>query len=209
MKLRRHILTLAVLVAATPAAAQGLQGFEPAPSQGFGPAPGQLGGFTSPPGPGGGFSPPPGQGFNSATAAPQAEQGEPPCFKEFSALRAETEKRGKAIQAAGKRKAPPQEACKLFNSLLSAETKFINFIDKNQKWCGIPPQVPKQIKEGHAKIQQIRDRLCQLAAAGPAHRAGPSLSDALGTTRLPDSSNIKTGKGGGTFDTLTGSPLAK
>jgi hypothetical protein len=203
---RRHILTLAVLLAAAPAAAQTIQGFEPTPSQGFGPAPGQLGGFTSPPGPDGGFSPPPGQGFSSPAAAPQQE---PPCIKEFMVLRAETEKRGKAIQAAGKRKVPPQEACRLFNSLMTAEVKFIKFIDKNEKSCGIPPQVPAQIKEGHAKVQQIRDRVCQIAAAGPARPAGPSLSDALGTTRLPDSSNIKAGKGGGTFDTLTGSPLQR
>jgi hypothetical protein len=195
---RRHILTLAVLLAATPAAAQGIQGFEPAPSQGFGPAPSQ--GFTSPP---------PQGGFSSPTAAAPQQHEEPPCFKEFSALRGETEKRGKAIQEAGKHKVPPKEACRLFNSLMAAETKFIKFIDQNEKWCGIPPQVPKQIKEGHAKIKQIRDRVCQLAAAGPARPAGPSLSDALGTSRLPDSSNIKTGKGGGTFDTLTGSPLAR
>jgi hypothetical protein len=201
MKLRRrHILTLFVLLAATPAAAQGLQGFEPVPSQGFSPAPGQLGGFTSPPGPGGGFSSPGG--------APQQAQ-EPPCLKEFSALRAETEKRGKAIQDAGKHKVPPKEACRLFNSLVAAEVKFIKFIDKNEKWCGIPPQVPKQVKEGHAKIEQIRDRVCKMAAAGPARPAGPSLSEALGTTRLPDSSNIRTGKGGGTFDTLTGNALQK
>lgn len=197
---RRHILTLAVLLTATPAAAQGIQGFEPAPSQGFEPAPGQLGGFTSPPGPGGGFSSPGG--------APQQAQ-EPPCFKEFSALRGETEKRGKAIQEAGKRKVAPEVACKLFNSLMAAEAKFISYIDKNATLCGIPPQVPKQIKEGHEKIKQIRDRVCQMAAAGPARPAGPSLSDALGTSRLPDSSNIKTGKGGGTFDTLTGSPLQR
>jgi hypothetical protein len=208
MKLRRrHILTLAVLLAATPAAAQSIQTVQPAPSQGFGATPGgQLGGFTSPPGPGGGFTSPSGGGFSSPAAAPP---GEPPCFKEFSALRGETEKRGKAIQAAGKHKVPPQEACRLFNSLVSAEVKFIKFIDKNLQTCGIPPQVPKQIKEGHEKVVQIRDRVCQMAAAGPARPAAPSLSDALGTSRLPDSSNIKTGKGGGTFDTLTGSPLAR
>jgi hypothetical protein len=194
---RRHILTLAVLLAATPAAAQTIQGFEPAPSQGFGPAPSQ------------GFSPPPGQGFSSPAPQQAQQSQEPPCFKEFSALRMETEKRGKAIQEASKHKVAPQEACRLFNSLVAAEVKFIKYIDKNEKWCGIPPQVPKQIKEGHAKVQQIRDRVCQVAAAGPPRPAGPSLSDALGTTRLPDSSNIRAGKGGGTFDTLTGSPLQR
>jgi hypothetical protein len=41
-------------------------------------------------------------------------------------------------------------------------------------------------------------------AAQPQRPAGPSLSDALGGP-IPDSSNIKTGRG--TFDTLTGTPL--
>jgi hypothetical protein len=191
MKLRRrHLPILAVLLLAAPAAAQTT--FQPVPSQGFGPPPAQ-GGFSTP------AATPPQQ--------PQQQQ-EPPCFKEFAALRAETEKRGKAIQAAGKRKATPQEACKLFNALMAAEVKFINFVDKNATWCGIPPQVPTQIKEGHAKVKEVRDRICK-AAAQPARPAGPTLSDALGTTRLPDSSNIKTGKGGGTFDTLTGSPLGQ
>jgi hypothetical protein len=68
--------------------------------------------------------------------------------------------------------------------------------------------VATQLKQGHAKVKEVRDRVCQ-AAAQPARPAGPSLSDALGTSRAPDSSNIRTGKGGGTFDTLTGSPLSK
>jgi hypothetical protein len=175
----RPFLMMAMLLAAGPAAAQG---FTPAPSQGFGtPAPSQ--GFGAPP---------------QAAAPPQ----EPPCLKEFSALRGEAEKRGKAIQAASQRKASAQEACKLFNSLMAAEVKLIKFSEENAKWCGIPPNVPAQLKENHQKVKGVRDKICQ-AAAQPARPAGPTLSDALGTSRLPDSSNIKTGRGGGTFDTLT------
>jgi hypothetical protein len=50
----------------------------------------------------------------------------------------------------------------------------------------------------------VRTRVCEAAARGPAP-SGPSLSEALGTSRLTDPSNIK--RGGGTFDTLSGSPL--
>ena len=155
-----------------------------------------------------GFQPVPSQGFGAPPAAAPQQQ-EPPCFKEFSALRSETEKRGKAIQAAGQKKVTPDVACKLFNSLMAAEVKLIKFTEENSKWCGIPPQVATQLKEGHGKVKQIRDRVCQAAAQGPARPAGPTLSDALGTSRLPDSSNIRTGKGGGTFDTLTGSPIGQ
>jgi hypothetical protein len=162
--------------------------------------------LASAPAAGQGFQPVPSQGFTPPPA--QAHQQEPPCIKDFSKLRAETEKRGKAVQEAGKRKVSPQEACRLFNALMAAEAKLIKYTEDNAKWCGIPPQVPKQLQEGHARVKQVRDRVCNLAAR-PARPAGPSLSDALGTSRTPDSSNIRTGKGGGTFDTLTGSPLAK
>jgi hypothetical protein len=194
MLLRPLILT-AVLLAVGPAIGSAMgpvwaQGFTPAPSQGFGPPPG--GAAAARPNP---FDNPP-------------QQQEPPCFKEFSALRTETENRGKAIQAAGKKKVSPDVACKLFNSLLAAEVKMIKFTEENSKTCGIPPQVTTTLKEGHGKVKEVRDRVCQAAAAGP-RPSGPTLSDALGTSRLPDSSNIRPGKGGGTFDTLTGSPIGQ
>ena len=198
MHLRPFIL-MTCLLAAGPAMGPALgpalaQGFTPAPSQGFG-APPVSGGFGAPPA----TQPRAPNPFDN----PPQQQQEPPCFKEFSALRGEAEKRGKAIQAASQRKAQPPEACKLFNLLVTAETKLIKYAEDKSASCGIPPQVASQLKENHGKIVGIRNRICQVAAQGPARPAGPSLSDALGTTRLPDSSNIKTGKGGGTFDTLT------
>ena len=65
----------------------------------------------------------------------------------------------------------------------------------------------KVMKGNHSKSTAMSNRVCN-AAAGPGAPPPPSLSDALGTSRIPDSSNIKTGKGG-TFDTLSGSPLAR
>jgi hypothetical protein len=60
------------------------------------------------------------------------------------------------------------------------------------------------IQQQHVKTLEIRGKVCQAAAAGPPRPAGPSLSDAL-SAPITDSKNIKSG--GGTFDTLTGSPL--
>jgi hypothetical protein len=54
-------------------------------------------------------------------------------------------------------------------------------------------------------MSEVRTRVWQVAAA-PVQQQGPSLSDAL-TGPVPDSNNIKTGRG--TFDTLTGTPLGK
>jgi hypothetical protein len=66
----------------------------------------------------------------------------------------------------------------------------------------VPADAIKHVRGQHAKSTQIRKQVC---SAGPA-AAGPSLSDALGGPILPDE---KPKPGRGTFDTLTGSPLAR
>lgn len=141
------------------------------------------------------------QGF----AQPQQQQ-QPPCLNDFVKLRTDTETKAKALKAAGDHHAPPQEACKLFNVFLAAETKMIKYVEENGTWCGIPPQVLQQMKSGHSKASAVRTRVCEAAARGPVLRA-PTLSDALGTTLTPNANNVKTGRG--TYDTLTGSPLAR
>ena len=127
----------------------------------------------------------------------------PPCVQEFSKLRDEAQKRASAIRAASEHKATPQEACGLFNAFSAAEGKMIKYATDNAVSCGIPPDVLTTMKKGHAKTSEIRTKVCQVAAA-PQRPAGPSLSDAL-SAPITDSNNIKTG--GGTFDTLTGTPL--
>jgi hypothetical protein len=140
------------------------------------------------------------------SVAPAAAQGPPldqapPCVKEFIRLRTDVEEKGKAIKAV-EGKVNAQGACKLFNSYIASEKKLLDYAVANNVWCGIPPEAIASMKKAHARAGDIRTRVCQAAAAGPARPAGPSLSDALGGP-VPDSSNIKTGHG--TFDTLTGS----
>jgi hypothetical protein len=141
------------------------------------------------------------------SAKPQQEQM-PPCLAEFVKLRAEVEKRGGMIKAAGERKEKPspKEACGLFNAFTAAEAKMIKYAVGPGTACGIPAQVVDNMKQAHAKSSEIRGRVCQVAAAGPPRPAAPNLSDAL-SAPVPNSNNIKTGRG--TFDTLTGSPLGK
>lgn len=134
----------------------------------------------------------------------QAPAQAPPCAKDFLPLRDEAQRRAQAIQAAGKRKAPPKETCPLFNRFVAAEAKFVKYAAENGTWCGIPPDAVQQMKANHAKSVEIRGKVCE-AAARPAAPAGPSLSDALGTSRVPNAETIKPGRG--TFDTLTGTPL--
>lgn len=171
-------LPLAVLLVAVPVAA----------SAQFGGMPGMPGGAPR----GGGFGGPP--------------SGPPPACQQLLVLRDETQKNGMAIQKANARKATVQEACQLFKSYLSAEAKFIKAIAENGRTCGVPPDVLKQMKEGHAKASQVGKQVCDAAAQGP-RPAGPSLSEALGAAPvMPDSSNTRSG---GAFDTLSGNALSR
>ena len=105
---------------------------------------------------------------------PPASQQAPPCVAEFGKLRDEAAKKAGAIRAASARKAPPDEACKLFNAFSSAEEKMLKYAEDNSVWCGIPPQVIQQIKQSHAKTTEFRTQICQ-AAAAPPRPVGPTL----------------------------------
>jgi hypothetical protein len=140
----------------------------------------------------------------AAAQFPPAPQQEPPCIKNFARLRDDAAKKAVAIRTANKHKLDAKEACHLFNSFSAAEEKLIKYADANATWCGIPEQIVKSMKQAHVKTNEIRTRICQVAAAPPRPRE-PTLSDALGAP-VPDAKNIKPGRGG-TFDTLTGSPL--
>jgi hypothetical protein len=136
--------------------------------------------------------------------APPPQQ-DSPCIQGFFKLREDAEKKAAAIKTAGERKLSPKEVCPLFNLFVASQIKLLKYANENNVWCGIPPQVTEGLKQGIAKTSEIRNNICR-AAAAPQQQPGPSLSDAL-TGPVPDSNNIKTGRG--TFDTLTGNPLGK
>lgn len=142
--------------------------------------------------------------------APQAApQGGPPCMNDFGPLRQEAEKRAGLIKAAAARKAERKEICNLITRFAEAEGKFAKYVETNQTWCGIPPQIVTQIKANHGKTIKTREQVCNggtFGAQGPGLPPGPGLSDALGTNRAPSAANTTTGKGG-TYDTLSGNPI--
>jgi hypothetical protein len=148
------------------------------------------------------MSPAPGMP-GGAFSAPQAP---PPACQQLMSTRDDVNKHAQALQAAGQKKVPPDELCKLFKVFLSAESKMIKGLEEHSATCGVPVEVIKQVKAGYSKASQMGKQICDVAAQGP-RPAGPSLSDALGTTPLvPDASATKKGS---TFDTLTGSPLSQ
>ncbi len=144
-----------------------------------------------------------------AVAAPPAQGspfdggGMPPCMAEFTKLRQDVEKRGLAAKAAGQRKASREEMCKHITAYSAAELKWVKYSENNVTTCGIPTQVVQQLKQVHSNTEQTKEKIC---AAGPS-AAPPSLSDALGTTRLPTPETTKTGSG--TLDTLTGNAIQR
>ena len=160
----------------------------------------QFGGMPGMPGaPGGMPGGMPGGGFG------MPQQGPPPVCQKLLSYRDETAKHGQALQAAGKRKAPADEICKLFKAFVAAETKFVNALEENSGPCQVPDEAIKQVRLGHSKASETAKNICEAAARGP-QPTGPSLSDALGSTpTVPDATTSR----GGTFDTLMGSPLGR
>ena len=130
-------------------------------------------------------------------------------MKGFMPLRDEAEKRGKMIKAASERHAPPAEACKLIAGYSQAEAKMISYVESHAAKCGIPPQVADQLKKGHKNTEGMEKQVCNVAQQQPRGPAGPSLSEALGSSApLPDATSAKR-SGGSTFDTLSGNVLAR
>jgi hypothetical protein len=221
--IRRLIMPLAMTVAAIHAGQVFAQGAFPAPlpgqaaAQGAFPAPlpGQAAPSTSPFPPVNGAprtsfptngAPPIG---GAPPGPPSQAAGAEECMKDFLPLREEAEKRGNLIKAASERKAPPDEACKLIKNFSQAELKMLKYVESHVAKCGIPPEVPTNLKHGHKNTETMQKKVCDVAEQqkqkGP---AGPSLSDVLGSSAvLPEATATK--KGGSTFDTLNGNVLTR
>ena len=139
---------------------------------------------------------------------PPQQQQLPPCYADFQPLKAEAEKRGKAIQAATskKDKATREEVCALFKNYSAAEAKLVKFIKDNSSKCGIPAEAAVQMKANHDRTIKTQTQICS-AAGGPARPTGPGLSEALGTTRGGTLDPLAPNNG--TLDTLTGNVLAR
>ena len=134
-------------------------------------------------------------------------QEPPPACQKLLTLREETQAHAQKIKAAGQKKVKPDELCKLFNAYLGSERKLVKSLEEYYTTCGLPPEVPKQVKASHAKASEMGKNICDMAAQGP-RQAAPTLGDALGTTpTVPDTGASK--RGAGTFDTLQGSPLVR
>jgi hypothetical protein len=151
-----------------------------------------------------------GGGAFGGAPGPQAGPPNDDCMKHFMPLREDAEKKAALIKAAGARKAPPEEACKLITSFAGAEVKMISFIETNAKKCGIPPDIGKQMQAGHVNTEKMKVTVCNVAQqrAQGGGAAAPSLSEALGASAaIPEARSAK--RGGATFETLSGNALTR
>ncbi len=148
-----------------------------------------------------------GAALTGAVAELGRAQAPNPCEQGFIALRKEMEAKGNAMQAAGKRKVPPQEICAHIRGYADVEAKTLKYLRDNQAACNIPDQLVQQVKGNHAKTVALRTRVCNAAAqgAGAPPPASLGLSGALG----PNSGGAPAATPGGTgvFDTLNGNIL--
>ncbi len=142
-----------------------------------------------------------------AGGRPALAQGVPAVCNTFPQLSQEAQKRGAAVSAAIKAKVDRKQICAMMNGFVPAEAAVVKFLVDNQTWCGIPAEAITASKANHEKSVKFRTMVC--ADEGP-HAKPPSLSDAIKLSPLDTDKNTKAGSGSaGTFDTLTGNPLAR
>lgn len=143
-----------------------------------------------------------GAALGTAAAQQITAGGASPC-EGFRPLSEVAQKRGAAIGAAQKHHPDRKEMCTLVSQFSVAEAAVVKFLETNQTWCGVPVEAVKAAKATHEKTLKFKEAVC---AAAPAPKI-PTLSDAIATPKVDTAKNTKTGHG--TFDTLTGNPLAK
>jgi hypothetical protein len=107
------------------------------------------------------------------------------------------------VGAALKAKAEHKQICALMNSFVAAESTVVKFLEENKTGCGVPDQVIAGAKANHEKSLKFRTVAC---TEEPKPKV-PTLSDAIKAPSVDTSKNTNTGRG--TFDTLTGNPLAR
>jgi hypothetical protein len=146
--------------------------------------------------------------FGGAPQTPFGAQPQqpPPACQKLLTLRDETQKAGGALKVAGEKKAPPEEACKLFKIFVAAESRMIKGLEEGAQMCGVPPDAIKNVKAQHVGVTKMAKQVCDAAAQGP-RPAGPSFSEVLGSTPTVPETTSKHGYG--TFDTLSGSQLVR
>jgi hypothetical protein len=101
--------------------------------------------------------------------------------------RDELVKHREALQAAGEKKALPDELCKLFTAFIAAERKMIKGLEEHSVACGVPFRIVKEVKDGHGKASQMGAQIC---AWGVQPGIVPAPAPKCFATKLPSLSCV-------------------
>jgi hypothetical protein len=200
MLLRYAFLAAAALSVAGIAEAQAQSPFPPVGQERASPFP-PVGQQASP-------FPPAGATVFGAPSQQQPQQI-PSCLKDFLPLREEMDKRFESVKNMMAKRPSASEACSVLTRFTQAEVVLLKFVEKNSPTCPFPPGLLDNIKASNAKSEGYKKQACTAAAQQqqrPARAAEPTLSDAFGAPPL-NKETTRTGRG--TFDSLSGNPLAR
>jgi hypothetical protein len=106
--------------------------------------------------------------------AGDAARAQSSCQADFEKLSATRNARIQAVNALskqGKGKLDPVAACPRLQSLAGAERAMLDYMVKNQKWCGIPDNVIADARKGSANTQRLAGQACNFAAQAKRMRA--------------------------------------
>jgi hypothetical protein len=129
------------------------------------------------------------------------------CGQEFVRLKGEVEKKGLVAKAVNEKKGTREDMCGAISGIHTAQTAWVKWAQDNSKKCGIPPDIIKTLKLGQTNLAKVRSNVCSGGPATAAAPATPSLSEALGTARIPPNSVATEKKRGGVLDTMTGTAI--
>ena len=134
------------------------------------------------------------------------------CVEDFAKLRQDAEKLAGDVKSAGERKAPQPEMCQAIRRFADSEAKVVKYLEENQPWCQIPPQVVAQAKASHDRTLKARTHICSARPTAtpeaPAKPAGKGIGSLSGPTGIGGGSTNPTNpgtQGSGIFSTLGGS----
>ncbi|HTK13860.1 MAG TPA: hypothetical protein VL402_08665 [Xanthobacteraceae bacterium] len=133
-------------------------------------------------------------------------QQKPACITKIESYKDAAEKSADAIKNAQKKRPSPAEGCKLFTNFSKAFTSYVNYLAKEGKECGVPPEAVPALKKELVAINGTKKKVCDVAAR-PQGPPPASLSNALNGPLTAPSEKPK--KGRNTFDTLTGNVLTR
>jgi hypothetical protein len=123
---------------------------------------------------------------------------------DFIKLREDAQQKASLVKAASAHKDDRKGMCAAITRFSAAEGLALKFLEDNLTWCGIPQQAVANAKTVHEQTVKFQAIAC---AEGPPKPKPPTLSEAISTPSVDTGQNTKTGVG--TFDTLTGNPLAR